>query len=767
MKDVLELEVIKKQISQYASFSLGKEILFNTYPSYEMLRIEKLLTQTKEAMEIVRLHGNLPFGGIYDIRDAVEAAKKDMICSCKELVMCASLMRGCKSIQDFVSKCDGESIHDLVDSMMLDMKFVSKIENCISSAYEVYDHASPLLKSLRRQILSCQGEISSQTQKFIQANASKLMDTITTTRNDRICVLAKISEKNSIRGYVHGESASGATAYVEPECLIQLNNKLQTLKSSEADEIKRILFELSQEVKKIGDPLIANCETLGILDSIFAKAQYAHQIQGCVATITSDKSLYMKRARHPLIDPKVVVANTYQLKNQSILLITGSNTGGKSVTLKTIGLFVLMSYCGFPVSADECFIPKFDGVYVDIGDEQSIEQSLSTFSAHISKLAMITNKVTENSLVILDELGSGTDPKEGEALAIAVLDELRNKKCIVLASTHYSKLKTQSSKWEEVLCSSVEFDMETMRPTYRYIEGLSGQSNAFSIAAHFGLDQRIVDRAKKIKDENESEDEKLINDLNRLMNENLQMKEKLQLQKEEMDKKEEWMKQKEASFIKEMEKMMEEAKEKSLQIVEDAKNESDEILAEMRENSAAKIHEVLQIRSKLNEIVEEEEPVVSDEVFNVNDSVLIKKYNYYGEVLEVKPKYLLVLANGMKMKLDPADCTHVKKKQEPKKKASYTQKTITQARMECNVIGERVVDALAIVDKYLDSATYSRLHQVRIVHGVGSGALRTSIWNYLKRSKYVESYRIGGEGEGGTGATVVVLKGANNGKRKD
>lgn len=764
MKDVLELEIIKKKISHYANFSLGKEYLLNIMPCYESLKMNRLLAQTKEAMEIIRLHGSLPFGGIHDIRDAVEASKKDMICNCKELVDCASLMRGCKSIRDFISNCEGEYIHEFVDSMMIDMKFVSKIESCISSNYEVYDHASLALKSIRKQILSCQGEITAQTAKFIQANASKLTDTITTTRNDRLCVLVKISDKNSIKGFIHGESASGATAYVEPECLILLNNRLQTLKSSENEEIKRILYELSQEVKKIGDALIANCETLGILDSIFAKAKYGHEISGCVATINENRELYMKRARHPLIDPQVVVVNTYRLKNHSILLITGSNTGGKSVTLKTIGLFVLMSYCGFPVSADEVTIPKFDGVFVDIGDEQSIEQSLSTFSAHISKMAMITHKVTEHSLVILDELGSGTDPKEGEALAIAVLDELRSKKCIVLATTHYSKLKSQSSKWDEVLCSSVEFDMEKMRPTYRYIEGLSGQSNAFSIASHFGLDQRIVDHAKKIKDENETEDEKLIHELNRLMNENIQMKEKLQLQKEEIEKREETLRNKEASFEKKINQLMDEAKEKSKQIIEDAKNESDEILAQMRENADAKIHEVLQIRSKLNDLVEEEKVEISDEVFHVKDSVLIKKYNYYGEVLEVKPKYLLVLANGMKMKLDPSDCTHVQPKKEKKIKTAISQKTYSRVSMECNVIGERVIDALAIVDKYLDSAVASRLFQVRIIHGVGSGALRSAIWNYLKRNKYVENYRIGGEGEGGTGATVVVLKGGNNGK---
>ncbi|MGN1345119.1 MAG: endonuclease MutS2, partial [Traorella sp.] len=624
-------------------------------------------------------------------------------------------------------------------------------------------HASSLLKNLRRQIASCQGEITSQTAKFIQANASKLTDTITTTRNDRVCVLVKISEKNSIKGYIHGESASGATAYVEPECLIQLNNRLETLLSSEEEEIKRILYELSQEVKSVADGLYANCETLGIIDSIFAKAHYAHEIDGCVATINEQKNLYIKKARHPLIDPKKVVANTYRLSNHSLLLITGSNTGGKSVTLKTIGLFVLMTYCGFPISADEATLPKFDALYIDIGDEQSIEQSLSTFSAHISKLAQFTKQVSENSLVILDELGSGTDPKEGEALAIAVLDELRKKKCMILATTHYSKLKSVSSKWKEVLCSSVEFDMETMRPTYRYIEGINGQSNAFLIAAHFGLDQQIIENAKKIKEENETEDEKLIQNLNQLMNENLQLQEKLQLENIKIQQKEIELSKKEQALNHKIEKIMEEAKEKANEIIENAKEESDEILSEIRENKDLKIHEALQIRSKLNDLIEEEVKE-SDEIFHVNDTVLIKKYNYYGEVLEVKPKYLLVLANGLKMKLDKADCTHTKKQKKVKKISTISQKTISKASLECNVIGERVVDALAIVDKYLDTAIASRLYQVRIIHGVGSGALRSAIWDYLKKNKYVASYRIGGEGEGGSGATVVELKGGNHGK---
>lgn len=763
MKDVLELEIIKKNIGQYAQFSLGQRLVLNQKPVYERMKIERMLSQTKQAMQILSHHGSVPFGGIHDIREAVAIAQKDVCCTEKELYDCAMFMKGCQTLSDFFKHCETEKdeIMELVDSMLIDLSFCKVIERCISPNYEVMDDASLNLKRIRRKIQSIHGEIASKTAAFIQANASKLTDTITTMRNDRVCVLVKTSEKNTIRGFIHGESASGATAYVEPESLLILNNQLQTLKSEEQDEIKRILFECSQHVKKMGDALVANCETAGLLDSIFAKAQFGLNTQGCVAVLDNDRKLYIKRARHPLIDPLKVVANTYSLKDHSMLLITGSNTGGKTVTMKTIGLFVLMTYCGFPICADEAIIPMFDAVYVDIGDEQSIEQSLSTFSAHISKLARILKKATSHSLVILDELGSGTDPKEGEALAIALLEKLRDIGCMVLASTHYSKLKAMGGKWEDVLTSSVEFDMEKMQPTYRYVEGISGASNALSIAAHFGLDASVLKRAKTIKDENETDEEKTMEKLTQLMNENLRKEEQLRLMLEEVQKEKQLLFEKEEKLQKEKDSILQNAKEERDLIIEEAKYQSNEIIARLKNSENVKYHELLQIKNELNELEEEqeEEEKTQEEVFKANDSVLIKKYNYYGEVLEVKPKYLLVLANGMKMKLDPSECTHTAKRKEKKQQISISNRSTSTMSLECNVIGERVADALGIVDRYLDSAILKRLSVVRIIHGVGSGALRSAIWEYLKKNKHVESFRIGGEGEGGTGATVVTLKG--------
>lgn len=763
MKDVLELEIIKQKIASYCAFSLGKEIILQLQPHYDLLPIKRDLMRCDEAISCVNSYGNLPMAGIHDIREAVNKAMKNMICTPKELMEIASMHRGCKQVQQYMGQvtCKKEALLELSDCLTIDFSLCQKIEKCISSSYEILDTASSELKSIRQKIRSAEAEITSQVQKFISNNANKLTDTITTTRDDRVCVLVKISEKNSVRGFIHGESASGATAYVEPENVILANNKLAAAKSAEQEEIKRILFELSQAVKASGAVSIANCETLGLLDSFFARARYALEMEGCVAQIEEEGThLYLKKARHPLIDPARVVANTYELKDKRMLLITGSNTGGKTVTLKTIGLFVLMTSCGFPIPCEQALLPSFDAVFVDIGDEQSIEQSLSTFSAHLSKLASICQKATSKSLIILDELGSGTDPKEGEALAIAILDEFRRKKAMVLASTHYSRLKLIGARWPEVLCSSVEFDLKKMAPTYRYIEGLSGQSNAFEIARRFGLKEEIIQHAIQLKEENESNQEKLSARLDALIEENLNLQTKLEQEKKEIEAIKQQVLLEKEKFEWHKNEQLAQAKLEAVEIVETAKEESQKIIDELKASSAVKMHELLEIKQQLNEIEPIEEEIESEESFQVGDYVLIKKYNYYGEVVEVKNKYMVVLANGIKMKLEPKDCAHAQKKKTVKKKyvSNISKSTTSSISMECNVIGERAADALLIVDKYLDSAILKGLGQVRLIHGVGTGALRTAIWDYLKKNKHVASYRIGGEGEGGTGATVVTLK---------
>lgn len=761
----LELDHIKHEIERYCSFSLGIKEIEKAVPIFDYLYVKRDLRRTYEAISCVVRFGAMPFTGIHDMQEAIHNAMKDRIISARDLRQVAEHERGCVGIQTYMKAIDGniDALLELTSSLNINLKLAEAIEKCISVNYEVMDNASSTLKGIRKTIKASESQLNEQIQKFIQSNGSKLMDTITTTRNDRVCVLVKIAEKNSVKGFIHGESASGQTAYVEPECLFQANNKLQAAYSAEQEEISRILHELSQLVKKEGVALLSNLQTLGLLDGIFAKARWAKENNACVAQIDEkQQQLYFKNARHPLIDPKKVVSNTYQITMpKRALLITGSNTGGKTVTLKTIGLFVLMSMCGFPISCEEATLPMFDQIFVDIGDEQSIEQSLSTFSAHLSKLALICEKATSRSLILLDELGSGTDPREGEALAIAILDYLRGVNAMIVATTHYSQLKAYGAKHDDILLSSVEFDVEAMKPTYRYIEGLSGKSNALEIARRFHLSEKIIEHAIAIKEANKTDQEQLMEKLEAAIEENLSLKSNLERERLELTEASEKFEKAKARFEESQRRLLEEAQVTAYTIVEEAKEKSNEVIQELKEmGQAAKPHELLEVKSKLNTLIDESvvEEEKTSETFEVGNYVLVKKYNYYGDVIEVKNNSIIVFANGIKMKLKAEDLSKAKKQVQKKQKLSYAKSLRQSFSMECNVIGERVNEALAIIDKYLDNAVLAQVSNVRLVHGHGTGALRTAIHAYLKRNPNVSEFRMGGQGEGGLGATVVTLK---------
>lgn len=749
---------------RHTSFSLGKQILRQTLPRFDELWVKRELTRTKEAYDLVIRYGNLPFGGIHDIHDSVEASMKDMILSCQELREIADSARAVEHMQTYMKHSEIETpyIKELIDSFQDYRKLASAIEHCISVNNEVMDNASEALKGIRKAITACNGEISGEVQRFISRNANKLMDTITTVRNDRTCVLVKISEKNSIDGFIHGESASGQTAYIEPRSLLVLNNKLQSLKSREKEEINRILFMLSQQVKEQGYGLIGNVDTFGLLDSIFAKALWAKEVDGCVATITNDDHLYLKQARHPLIDPANVVANTYELKKPyHCLLITGSNTGGKTVTLKTIGLFVAMTMCGMPVSAEEALIPLFDALYVDIGDDQSIQESLSTFSSHLSKLSYISKHVSARSLVLLDELGSGTDPKEGEPLAVAILDDFRSAGAMVIATTHYSALKTYGADNEDILLSSVEFDMEHMRPTYHYIEGISGQSNAFEIARRYGLKDSIIRFAKERKEADRSQADIAMEKLEQALMENHELKQQMEERLKDIRQLQESLAKEKKELEHKKQEILDKVKEDAQKQLAQTFAQADEVLERLKElKEDAKPHEITELKTKMKQIGVEEDLVEEDieETFQVGDYVKIKALNYYGDILSIQKDKVCVMANGMKMNTTTKDITHANKQVQKKKKRGHTTSTVRSFSMECNVIGMRVAEAIPVIDKYLDNAILAKVYNVRIIHGMGTGALRKGVHDYLKRHARVESFHMGGQGEGGLGATVVTLK---------
>ncbi|MGX8851329.1 endonuclease MutS2 [Amedibacillus sp. YH-ame10] len=760
----LELNIVKEQFLKHCSFSLGKQRIRQLQPHFDALWVERELRRVKEAFDLVVRYGNLPFGGVHDIGGSIQDAMKDRMLSAADLRDIADGIRACEHVSKYFKASELETpyLKELIDSFSDHRGVASHIEACISVNQEVLDNASSELRTLRRSILTCNSDISHEVQRVISKNSSKLMDTITTIRNSRTCILVKISEKNSVDGLIHGESASGQTAYVEPRSLIILNNKLQSLRSQEQEEIERILYMLSQEVKGVGYELLGNLDTFALLDEIFAKALWAKEVDGCVAKLnTKDHHLYIEQARHPLIKQESVVRNTYEIKAPyHNLLITGSNTGGKTVTLKTIGLFVEMTLCGMPVAAEKALVPLFDSIYVDIGDDQSIQESLSTFSSHISKLANICKRASRNSIVLLDELGSGTDPREGEPLAVAILDDLRKSGAMIIATTHYSALKHYGSKNEDILLSSVEFDMEHMRPTYRYIEGVSGQSNAFEIARRYGLKESVLEKANQLKEESRSAADQAMDKLEATLLENQQVKDQMSERLADIKALQESLEKEKRKLENEKAHILQQAKLEAEKLLDQTKEEAQDILDSFKAiNEETKPHEVTDLKTRLKGMQQDEEvDEESDEVFSVKDYVLIKQYHYYGEILSINKDKVCVLANGMKMNVTSKDITHAKRQVQKKSKKEYTSKSVKSISLECNVIGMRVGEALPVIDKYLDDAILCKAYTMRLIHGVGTGALRKGVHDYLKRNPRVESFVMGGQGEGGLGATVVTLK---------
>jgi len=761
--ETLEYPIIKGIIAEYCAFSGGKKIILETNPSFSKLIVKRELARMKEALASTFSYGEMPFPGIRDITEAVIRAQKGSVLTCTELLWIVAHNNCVHSCNDYLSKVDLPTamLEELVFSLATFDEMDRRINSCISSAAEVKDSASSTLSSLRKAISKTGSDIDRTLQRFIQQNSSILMDNISAMRNDRSVVLVKNAYKNQVDGIQYGESASGAAVYIEPGCMISLNNELQNLYHKLQLEIERILRELSELVGNNGAALLANMETLAILDSLFAKARFGKDTNGCVANLSEDDSLSIINARHPLIDRTKVISNSYSLKKpHRILLITGPNTGGKTVTLKTIGLFVIMTLSGMPICCDEAIIPMYDNIFVDIGDQQSIEQSLSTFSGHIATLANIFKKSTTKSLVILDELCSGTDPKEGENLAIAILEYFREKNIFVIASTHYSKLKIYGKQHEDILLSSVTFDMEKLMPTYRYKEGVTGQSNAFDIALRYGFIPEIIAKARELKSEDVTEQEVLIETLDKQVLANDQLNERLHQRLEQVEHELETLKKKQDFLKSEEEKLILQAKEQANVIVEEALIKSEEIIDELKKKENYKMHEAIEITSKLSKLSyeNEEENEVIDTDFKVGDTVKIIKTDYLGEIISLDKKQAVVLTNGIRMKVKLDGLKKETKQKIKKEKSSVYVNKRKSISLECNLIGKRVEEGMFELSKYLDDAILMNLPTVRIVHGHGTGAMRTAVWEYLKKNKHVKDFRYGTAYEGGNGATVVVLR---------
>jgi DNA mismatch repair protein MutS2 len=778
---ILEFDKVKEQLLEHVSSSLGREKIEKLVPSSDFAEVVKWQEQTDEAVSVFRLRGNVPLGGIFDIRASVKRAKIGGTLSPHELLDIASTIYASRQIKKFIESLSDEKAElphllQYVEQIVVLPELEQAIKNCIDDYGEVLDDASDRLRSIRQQLRSTEGRIREKLESMIRSSAAQKMlsDAIITIRNERYVIPVKQEYRNAYGGIVHDQSSSGATLFIEPQAVVDLNNQLQEARVKEKQEIERILIELTGKVAEAADVLLANVEVLAELDFVFTKAKYAQKIKASKPLMNDKGYIRLLKARHPLIDPNVVVPNDIELgKDYTTIVITGPNTGGKTVTLKTIGLFTLMAQAGLQIPAlDGSELAVFNAVYADIGDEQSIEQSLSTFSSHMVNIVDILQKADHNSLVLFDELGAGTDPQEGAALAISILDEVYNRGARVVATTHYPELKAYGYNRSGVINASVEFDIETLSPTYKLLIGVPGRSNAFEISKRLGLDERIIERAKSHVS---SESNKVENMIASLEHSKKRAEEEFKEAEDFRKEAEKLHKELQRQIIELNEKrdeLIEEAKRKAAEIVKVSQQEAEEIIRKLRQMQKEKLaeikeHELIEAKKRLEEAAPKldskkktKQTKASQHEFQPGDEVKVTNLNQKGHLIEkVSDDEWQVQIGILKMKVKEANLEYIgtPKPVETRPLATVKGKDY-HVSLELDLRGERYEDALTRLEKYIDDALLAGYPRVSIIHGKGTGALRKGVQDFLKKHRSVKNIRFGEATEGGTGVTVVELK---------
>lgn len=760
LNQALDFDKVLEQIASFASFSRSKEEILQSFPLSDLKEIQHRLQLSSEAISLEQKGISIPIAGCSDISSSVKRAEKKAILQGEELLAVSLFLHSCANIEQALSKTECVCLKDYAQTIDSCSALLAFIEKRIDGSGSVKDNASRELVDLSKKLFSSRHSLQERARTFLKKHANQLMENMTTSIQGRLSVLVRAQDKNNFGGMVHGQSQSGQAFYIEPSAFVELNNQIQSLEAEIASEKRRICKECSLQVAKKANALHSNLETMTIIDVALAKGKWAYQKDGCIPFIHKrNHKFHFIFARHPLIDSKKVIANTYSC-SKNCLMISGPNMGGKTVTLKTIGLFMVLAHAGFPVLSHEAILPFYTSFYFDIGDQQSIENNLSTFSSHISKIASICHKANEQSFILIDELGNGTDPSEGASLAIAILDYLIDLNCTIITSTHFNQVKNYGKTHDQVLVSSVEFDQETLKPTYKYVEGVSGASYAFSIAAQYHLEESILKQAQEIKEENKKDLDVQLEKLEIMQNDVRQQKERFnqliqnahQLQKDALLEKDKISKQKEA--------LLEAYEEQLNDLLEKKQDEAHEIIQALRQNKHAKMHEKTNLYHQLNAMGHQERESAQNEELKVGDYVQIKDINTHGEIVEIRKKEAVILSNGMKMKIKMNRLTKIKKPnvQKEKSQRKHVDKIFARVPTELNIIGYHVEDGIAALDKYIDQCVAHRMKQVRIIHGMGTGKLRTAVWKYLDRHPHVQSKMSGGPSDGGLGATVVTLK---------
>lgn len=764
--EALDFAAVLEQFASRAFSSKTAEKIRRTQAGHDLLAIRRDLSRAREAADYLQSGGTLSLGGLRDITRIIQAAEKGITLLSNELLDVSFFLGACQAVLSAFDPEKSPLLYEIASTLTPCKPLQTKIDASIDLSGQIRMDATSTLKNLDRRLIQTRADLSAAARRFIKAHESSLVDTVSVTSQNRVCVLIKSADKYKFGGMVHGLSQSGAASYVEPDALVGLNNQVSELEMEIENEKKRICQELSSMVRQNARALLSNDESMEIIDLAMAKGSWMQAYDGCIPALhTSGRQLRLEHAVHPLLDSTTAIANRYLLESgKSCLMVTGSNMGGKTVTLKTIGLFVLLAHCGFPVAAHEALIPFYSRFFFDIGDEQSIENNLSTFSAHATKLGRILREADENSFVLLDEIGSGTDPQEGAALAQAVLESLIQRDATILTSTHYSQVKSFGAANGKVQVGSVEFDPETLRPTYRFLNGVSGASFAFPIARALGLPESVLKRAETIKHDNESESARALEALEKKQADVQKQKDRFdhlienahELQRKADHDREKW-----AS----MKKRLEDEYESQLDdMLFEKKEEARKIIRELKASQNRMDHEQIEQLGRLDKLAErkgkgQNAKEIKPREFKAGDYVRIPALNNHGEIQEIRRNKATVMVNGRRVTVSADQLEPMARpKPEPSRRKDRPERSFKAFPMELNLIGMHVEEAINTLDHYLDQAVYHRVKNVRIIHGMGTGALRNAVWQDLKKQPQVKGINAAGPNEGGLGATLVELK---------
>jgi len=779
--NTLEFNKILDMLSTKSSTYIGRALCHNTQLSKNIKEIEKRLSQTTQMQNLILRLGNVPLSPISDIEKHIKKIEIGGILSFKELLEIAHVLKISREIKQYVFNENNLNLeeYNLIIKYFENMYSNPRIENLILDNIldeeNINDKASTKLYDIRKNIKQIEDKIRNTLNNYITSPLyiKYLQDTVITIKNGRFVIPVKQEYKSNIKGLLHDTSASGSTLFIEPNNIIEMNNNIRGLQNEEKNEIEKIIYSYCTEIDKFSKELLNNINLIGIIDYISAKANFALDNNMFEPIVNNNKYIKLIDARHPLIDKNKVIPISLEIDNNyTSMIITGPNTGGKTVTLKTVGLLTLMTQYGMHIPAKSgSHIAVFDNIFTDIGDEQSIEQNLSTFSSHMVNIINITKKITDNSLVIIDELGSGTDPVEGAALAIGILEFLNTKNSLTLCTTHYSELKTYAMSKTNILNACMEFDIKTLKPTYKLILGIPGKSNAFAICQKLGLDKNILDNSSTYITKNIVDFEDLLAKINAEKNEIEKIKRntqseysKIKLESDKIQKEKEQIEKQKTNILdkakKEARELLLSAKQEINDMIEEIKQSDVSEIQTKRAKSNKKINDKISNLSNEKELKKQVKNSIKLEDLKIGQTIYIPNLDKQATILNIQNKNNIQVQIGIiktNIKLNEIELTEKQEKENTNIKIQIQNKAQTISS-SINVIGKNIEEAIIEIDKYLDDAYISKIGIVTIVHGKGTGKLKDGIHNYLKKNKYIKSFRLGNYSEGQNGVTIVEMK---------